>query len=611
MTGYNSNPKNRRYMPKFDDPVFSRPGKLAGVWTLACLLSLGGCGQSPAAPEKPAVPETAAVAEQTAERQPVHWKLGPEAEHFYYYLLFSEAMHQNDTDLLAEATMGLLKLEPSLPIFQDGASIFLIRRDFAKAENIIRQGLAHFPGDPTLTVFLSGVFSETGQEANALALLEEFLKTHPENPPGEVSQELVRLYLREGLTDRAQKILAGYAKGNMPPAVVFFQAKLHIANNELDKAQKVLRGLTRAYPEFPEAWIELGLLAEKRKNTEEAVNAFKRAVQLVADGQDLLFRIILLQMGSGNLAGALNTARLGQGVGQDAVQTAGAFQLQAALLFAEKGHFPEAEVLLQDAVANGADRDEAAMYQSTILYSSTGDPMQAAAPLTGVGRDSEFYTKARQRLVHLYLRADKNEEAHATATALRKELPDNPEHWSLESYSLVQLGKKDEAVRLLSEEVQRRPDDADLLFAKGSIYDTLGQREEALRVMETIITKHPRHARALNYIGYSLAEDNKDLDRALRLIKTALEELPDAEYIVDSLAWAHFRRGEFASAWEAIQKCMTLADEDAVVWEHYAEIALAVGQTDEAIRGLTEALKLGPENALELAAKLKKLQEGE
>ena len=609
-------------MPR--SPVFCHcnSARLAAFFALACYFCLTGGlfaafsqAFAASAPDRGQpdgnAPPQAPVPVKKIKQAPVptravEWKLSPEAEHFYYYLLFSEAISQNDTELLAEATLGMLKLEPSLPIFQDGASIFLIRREFDKAEHIITQGLSHFPENPTLTVFLSGVYSETGQIPKALSLLEDFLKTHPEDPPGEVSQELIRLYLREGQNDNAQKLLAGYNKGTMPPAVAFFQAKLHIAKDELDKAHKVLRSLTSQYPEFPEAWIELGLLAEKLKNNAEAIAAFKQAAQLVTDGQDLLLRTVILQMGSGNLAGALNTARQGVGAGQNT----GSFFLQAALLFAEKGHIPEAELLLQDAVNNGAHKDEAAMYLSSILYESSNDPLKAAVPLTTVAKESEFYARAAQRLVHLYLRAEKPEKAHAVAHALRQHQPDNSEHWSLESYSLVQLGKKDEAFRLLQDEAERRPDNPDLLFARGSLYDTLGERDKALEMMENLIGKFPRHARALNYVGYSLVEANRDLDRALALIKTALVEMPGTEYIIDSLAWAHFRRGEYAKAWEAIQQCQSLATEDAVVWEHYAEIALAVGKKKEAIKGFTEALKLEPENAAELRKKLDALKSG-
>ena len=58
--------------------------------------------------------------------------------------------------------------------------------------------------------------------------------------------------------------------------------------------------------------------------------------------------------------------------------------------------------------------------------------------------------------------------------------------------------------------------------------------------------------------GYSLAEQGKDLDRAVLLLEAALKQAPDHAYILDSLAWAHFRRGENAEAWELVRRATSL-----------------------------------------------------
>lgn len=57
----------------------------------------------------------------------------------------------------------------------------------------------------------------------------------------------------------------------------------------------------------------------------------------------------------------------------------------------------------------------------------------------------------------------------------------------------------------------------------------------------------------LNYIGYTLAEENRDLPRALKLLNRAIELSPDTDYMLDSLAWAYYRSGEYAKAWDFIR----------------------------------------------------------
>ena len=90
--------------------------------------------------------------------------------------------------------------------------------------------------------------------------------------------------------------------------------------------------------------------------------------------------------------------------------------------------------------------------------------------------------------------------------------------------------------------------------------DSLGRKREALAVMESIVARNPEDYQALNYVGYSLAEQGKDLDRAVLLLEAALKQAPDHAYILDSLAWAHFRRGENAEAWELVRRATSLPD---------------------------------------------------
>ena len=126
--------------------------------------------------------------------------------------------------------------------------------------------------------------------------------------------------------------------------------------------------------------------------------------------------------------------------------------------------------------------------------------------------------------IHLYLLQDRYEEALTAATAAQ----------------------------------QIWPSDDEIAYVYGSVLDSLGRKREALAVMESIVARNPEDYQALNYVGYSLAEQGKDLDRAVLLLEAALKQAPDHAYILDSLAWAHFRRGENAEAWALVRRATSL-----------------------------------------------------
>ena len=78
----------------------------------------------------------------------------------------------------------------------------------------------------------------------------------------------------------------------------------------------------------------------------------------------------------------------------------------------------------------------------------------------------------------------------------------------------------------------------------------------------------------------NLADSGKDLERALALIQRAAELEPEADFIIDSLAWAHFRLGHVDEAWLHIQRAVGLnenAPRDPSMLEHFGDIAHTQG----------------------------------
>ena len=57
--------------------------------------------------------------------------------------------------------------------------------------------------------------------------------------------------------------------------------------------------------------------------------------------------------------------------------------------------------------------------------------------------------------------------------------------------------------------VKTWPDNTDLAFLLGSLLDETGDKKNAFTVMEGILTNHPDNYQALNYVGYTLAEENR------------------------------------------------------------------------------------------------------
>lgn len=528
---------------------------------------------------------------------PSSWRLSPEATHLYYYLLLSEGMTSDSQELINAALYGLLKLDPALPVFQDGTTIMLSRGEFDAAEKIALQGLRRYQDDPLLTLILSGVYSENAQTGKAISLLEKFL-AKKESP--EIVEELVRLYLNEGMTEKASQLLSKMPERAETPESELFRARVLSSVGRYGEAKKFLKQMLDANPDMYEAWVELGYIVEKEKDSDEAIKAYKRAIAIAPDNPEVYFRIAVLQIQSKLPADAVQTM-------VDAQASPGLY-IQAALRFASAKFYKEAYQMLDRASKAGANADEIALFSSMFRQESSRDPLDGLTPLEKISPQSNFYSSALQQKIRIYLQAKDYAKAHQIARDSRELFPDRREIWGLEAYALVKLKEGPEAERLLKEALERYPDDEQLLFSLGVVQDEAGKKDDAMATMENIIKVNPRHFQALNYVGYSLAEKNKDLEKAHKFIVTALEESPDADYIVDSLAWVQFQLGRYEDAWATINRCIDLGGDEATMWEHYGDIASALKKYTDARKGYAEALLRDPDNLQDLRRKLTDLQ---
>ena len=170
-------------------------------------------------------------------------------------------------------------------------------------------------------------------------------------------------------------------------------------------------------------------------------------------------------------------------------------------------------------------------------------------------------------------------------------------------------GHLKEAIQTARKGVARWPDSTEMAFLLGNLYSDNGNRKEALEVMESILRKEPDNYQALNYVGYTLAEENRDIERAITLLTKANSLAPRQFYILDSLAWAHYRAGHLDQAWNFIREaCQLDSSDDSTIWEHYGDIALAKNMKSEAKNGYKKALRGNPPNADEIRRKLEAIQ---
>lgn len=121
-----------------------------------------------------------------------------------------------------------------------------------------------------------------------------------------------------------------------------------------------------------------------------------------------------------------------------------------------------------------------------------------------------------------------------------------------------------------------------LFYSRGIAYERLGDLAAAEKDFRSALEINPEQPQVLNYLGYSLVEQQRNLDEALDMIERAVAASPDSGYIVDSLGWVLYRLGRYDEAVEQMERAVELVPIDPVVNDHLGDVYWAVGREREA-----------------------------
>lgn len=148
-----------------------------------------------------------------------------------------------------------------------------------------------------------------------------------------------------------------------------------------------------------------------------------------------------------------------------------------------------------------------------------------------------------------------------------------------------------------------------IFYSRGTCYERLKNWPAAEVDLKKALELYPDQPLALNYLGYSWVDQNRNLKEGMSLIEKAVALKPDDGYIVDSLGWAHFKLGNYAEAVRFLERAVELKPQDPVLNDHLGDALWRVGREREAKFQWDQALTLEPEPE-ELEKIKKKLIEG-
>ncbi len=421
------------------------------------------------------------------------------------------------------------------------------------------------------------------QQAPALEAARRWVELAPDNK--EARQAYAALALRSGQDEEAQTQLNQIIQQSDGTADQAYQSLLGLLAREPDK-ERALAAMERIVSERPDdadAHFAYARLASHSENWVLSLTEVEKALVIRPDWTPaiILRAQIAVKQDKGDLAreqitGALQKSpddlKLRQAYARllvDLEDLDGAreqykklIKLQPAngqvvyslaLLSLEDGELKEAktnflrllELEYQTAQAHyylGAIAEEHKDFEKALDWYSKIDK-------------GDHWLEVQIRIARIDAKTDKLDQARARLKNLRFTKPAQAQRLLLVEGDLLSQQKMlEEAYSLYGQYLEAHPEDYDVLYARSLVAEKLDLLDVAEQDLKKIIQVEPDNARAMNALGYTLADRTTRYQEALQFIEQAIKLTPDDPAVMDSMGWVQFKLGELQKAREYLQK---------------------------------------------------------
>lgn len=533
-------------------------------------------------------------------------------------LLLSISLGPWSAALAAEPESG-----PDPTVLQAEGDAALERGDLPAAARAYRLA-AEASNDEAVAEQACRVAFDNFQLSDALLAAERWLQINPSSEQAQRYAGVAALALHR--LDAAESHFSTLVDTAYVSPAAGYLALLPVIMDEATAPDvtELLRRLSALHPKVAEGYSALGNSALRSENFALATSSAEEAVRLapywvpakmlmarslIASGHEaeglamerdlalapdadiathMEYALVLASSGRDEEARAILTPyAAGTTVVPAAIRTLG-------LLDLDRGDLNAANVRFEELLSMGSQSYEALYYLGVIAErrDDEANAIRYYSRVTG----GEQALAAQQRVAFFKARKDGVDAGIAHLEQFGRAEPSlGPRIVMAQAGLLSSLDDDKRALAVLDTGLERYPEVLDLRLSRVFAYERLGRGDASVRELRKLLAERPGDPVVQNALGYTLADQDRDLGEARALVAAALTQTPDSSAVLDSMGWVLYREKNYAVALEYLERARARND-DPEINLHLGEVQWAMGDKAAARKTWNESLERHPGN---------------
>ncbi|MBS3732321.1 MAG: tetratricopeptide repeat protein [Desulfobacterales bacterium] len=483
-----------------------------------------------------------------------------------------------------------------------------------KAAGFMEKAVKASPGDLFLKRDLARIYLELDRKEDALALVEAVVEQAPDNVEALIVAGSIRQSM--GKNDAAQQAYEKVLQKDPGREDIYpVLARLYLHDEAYENAADLLEPFLERFPQNYTGFFYLAKAYTQMGEIEKAIDAYKKSLEIKPELVEPRVGLIeiyntrgqqdqsmtqyekLLSRHPGNVAAAIELGLLYETRGKkkkagelwsdlaDRVSSDSAVVRNVIRQLLSRERYPDAMTVLSGMLEYAPD-DPALHYLAGATRYMMEQFEPALAHFHSVGPDAAFYPDAMIHRALIYNKQGKPGQA-VSVLEIAMDNVESTARLDLIPYLSAfyqEQGLYEQAAELLKEGLSMEPENVELHYELGVLYDRKGDRDAAIEKMKQVIRMDSENADALNYLGYTYADQGVKLDKAESLIRQALDLDPGSGYILDSMGWVYYRKGDYEAARKYLERAVDRVADDPVIFEHLADVYIKLNQREKALQ---------------------------